>query len=76
MLKKDGSVRFCWDYKRLNQVIRKDAYPLPHIDKSLDALGKEWLFSTLDLISRYFQVAMNEVDRVKTAITTPFGLFE
>lgn len=76
VLKKDGSMRFCCDYRRLNQVTSKDAYLLPHVDKSLDALGKAWLFSTLNLTSGYFQVVMNEVDRVKTAVTTPFGLFE
>lgn len=44
VLKKDGSVRFCCDYRRLNQVTCKDAYPLPRVDESLDALGKAQLF--------------------------------
>lgn len=76
VMKKDGSVRFCCDYRRLNQVTCKDAYPLPRVEESLDALGKARLFSTLDLTSGYFQVAMDEADRAKTAVTTPFGLFE
>lgn len=54
----------------------KDAYPLPRVDESLDALGKAQLFSTLDLTSGYFQAAMDEADRAKTAVTTPFGLFK
>ncbi|XP_048062052.1 uncharacterized protein LOC125277609 [Megalobrama amblycephala] len=73
---KDGSVRFCCDYRRLNKVTCKDAYPLPRVEESLDTLGNAQLFSTLDLTSGYFQVAMSEEDRAKTAITTPFGLFE
>lgn len=76
VVKKDGSVRFCCDYRRLNQVTCKDAYPLPRVEESLDALGNAQLFSTLDLTAGYFQVAVNERDREKTAVTTPFGLFE
>ncbi|XP_052392086.1 uncharacterized protein LOC127939541 [Carassius gibelio] len=76
VIKKDGSVRFCCDYRRLNKVTCKDAYPLPRVEESLDALGNAQLFSTLDLTSGYFQVAMSEEDRTKTAVTTPFGLFE
>ncbi len=76
VMKKDGSVRFCCDYRKLNQVTYKDAYPLPRVDESLDALGNAKLFSTLDLTAGYFQVAVSEKDREKTAVTTPFGLFE
>ncbi|XP_042624230.1 uncharacterized protein cuzd1.1 [Cyprinus carpio] len=76
VMKKDGSVRFCCDYRKLNQVTYKDAYPLPRVDESLEALGNAKLFSTLDLTAGYFQVAVSEKDREKTAVTTPFGLFE
>lgn len=76
VMKKDGSVRFCCDYRKLNQVTCKDAYPLPRVDESLDALGNAKLFSTLDLTAGYFQVAVSEKDQEKTAVTTPFGLFE
>ncbi|KAI5609495.1 hypothetical protein C0J50_9467, partial [Silurus asotus] len=76
VMKKDGSIRFCCDYRKLNQVTCKDAYPLPRVDESLDALGNAKLFSTLDLTAGYFQVAMSDKDREKTAVTTPFGLFE
>ena len=74
--KKDGSVRFCIDYRKLNAVTTKDAYPLPHIDDTLDTLcGSKW-FSTLDLLSGYWQVEMSPEDRHKTAFCTPQGLFE
>ncbi|KAL5488507.1 hypothetical protein EMCRGX_G017449 [Ephydatia muelleri] len=74
--KKDGSLRFCVDYRKLNAVTRKDAYALPRIDDTLDALaGSKW-FSTLDLASGYWQVGMHPDDREKTAFCTADGLFE
>ena len=74
--KKDGSVRFCVDYRKVNGITRKDAYPLPHVDDTLDTLsGSKW-FTTLDLISGYWQVELEEKDREKTAFCTPDGLFE
>ena len=74
--KKDGSVRFCIDYRKVNAVTRRDAYPLPRIDDTLDTLaGAKW-FSTLDLVSGYWQVELEEQDKEKTAFCTQDGLFE
>ena len=74
--KKDGSLRFCIDYRKLNSVTRKDAYPLPRVDNTLEALsGSKW-FSTLDLLCGYWQVEVEEKDRHKTAFCTREGLFE
>ena len=60
--KKDGSICYCIDYRKVNSVTRKDAYPLPRVDDTLDTLsGSRW-FTTLDLISGYWQVEMEEKD--------------
>lgn len=74
--KKDGTHRFCIDYRQLNNVTVRDAYPLPRIDESLDQLsGAKW-FSCLDLSSGYWQVEVEPEDRPKTAFATRRGLFE
>ena len=71
--KKDGGTRLCVDYRRLNDVTVKDAYPLPKIDDTLDMLaGRQWL-STLDLASGYWQVSLSQKARVK--METPILAF-
>ena len=74
--KKDGSARFCVDYRKLNDVTRKDAYPLPRIETCLDALGGARYFSTFDLRSGYHQVKMDEADADKTSFVTRRGTFK
>ena len=68
--------RFCIDYRRLNQATKVDAYPLPHIEDSLNTLGGARFFCSLDLASGYWQVEMDAVDREKTAFVTQGGLYE
>ena len=76
MPKKDGSTRFCVDFCKLNTITRKDAYPLPRVDDTLSTMaGSKW-FSTLDLISGYWQVEMQPEDQEKTAFCTTEGLFK
>ena len=71
--KKDGSIRFCIDYRKLNDITIKDSYPVPRIDTTLDAMsGSRW-FSTIDLKSGYWQVKMAPEDRPKTAFSIPGG---
>ena len=71
--KKNGGIRFCIDYRRLNKVTIPDSQPLPRIDDSLDALGGAKWFSTLDLKSGFHQVSVAEEDRPKTAFCIPGG---
>ena len=74
--KPDGSLRFCIDYRKLNDLTIKDVYPLPRIDDSLAALGTGRFFSSFDLTSGYWQVKVAEGDREKTAFISECGLFE
>ncbi|MHB1865757.1 MAG: reverse transcriptase/ribonuclease H family protein, partial [Candidatus Saccharimonadales bacterium] len=74
--KRDGTLRFCVDYRKLNEVTKKDVYPLPHIHDTLDSLGGARYFTTLDMITGYWQVEISEEDREKTAFITKLGLFE
>ncbi|UYV61011.1 K02A2.6-like [Cordylochernes scorpioides] len=75
--KKDGTWRYCVDYRRLNKITKKkDVYPLPRIDDALDSLAGSSYFSTMDLRSGYWQIEVDEKDREKTAFITPDGLYE
>ncbi|UYV81558.1 K02A2.6-like, partial [Cordylochernes scorpioides] len=74
--KKDGSVRFCVDYRGLNKMTKKDVYPLPRVDDALDCLKGANIYSTIDLKAGYWQIGIDEADREKTAFITPDGLFE
>jgi hypothetical protein len=72
--KKNGELRFCMGYRKLSSVTKKDCFPLPQIDDTLDTLaGAKW-FSTLDLKSEYLQVDVHPDDKEKTAFSTGQGL--
>ena len=74
--KKDGTIRWCIDYRRVNNVTVKDAFPLPSISQCLDQLSGMFYASTLDMASGYWQIELEESDCRKTAFMTRFGLYE
>jgi len=74
--KKDGSTRFCVDYRKVNEQTKKDRYPLPLIQDIFDQLSGATVFSTLDLSSGYWQIPVAENDIEKTAFTCHAGQFE
>jgi hypothetical protein len=74
--KKDGSHRFCVDFRHLNSDTIRDAYPLPRADEQLEALGNARYFSSLDLASGFWQIEMDQNDKEKTAFCVPNGLYQ
>ena len=74
--KRDGTHRFCVDYRGLNTVTKADTFPLPRISDLLDQLGRTKYFSTIDLASGFWQIRMHPSAQEKTAFVTPQGLFE
>lgn len=74
--KKDGTIRFCVDYRRLNDVTKKNSYPLPRIDDILDQLAGNVWFTTLDLKSGYWQVRLSSAAKEKAAFSIGRGLWQ
>ena len=74
--KKDGGHRFCVDFRAFNNINKPLAYPLPLIDDIFALLGKATCFSSLDLRSGYWQVALDQADREKAAFVSHSGLFQ
>lgn len=73
--KKDGTLRICVDYRKLNALTIRDSYPIPHMEECINSLGDATMFSTLDATSGFWQAEIAEEDRDKTAFTPHHGLF-
>jgi len=74
--KKDGTYRFCVDFRKLNAETVKDAYPIPCPEEQLDALVNARYFSSLDLASGFWQIPMDKNDQEKTAFVINNGLYQ
>ena len=74
--KKGGQLRFCCDFRYLNAVTIKDAYPIPRINESLSKFGDAKFFTTLDLGSAFWQVPLRKKDREKTGFACDLGLYQ
>ena len=74
--KKDGTLRFCVDYRQLNKMTVKNKYPLPRIDDLIDQLKGASVFPKIDLRSRYHQLRIKDADMHKTAFRMLYGYFE
>ena len=72
--KKGGKWRVCVDYMDLNDACPKDSFPLPRIDKIVEASSGHGMLSFLNAFSRYHQIPMNPLDAEKTSFITPHGL--
>ena len=73
--KKNGKARFCVDYRRMNNITHKDAYPLSRMEDCLDSLGDAQVFTSLDCTAGYWQVRLRKDDQEKTAFTTHCGIY-
>ena len=69
VMKKDGGICICVHFRKLNQLIKFDVYPMPRIDDLLDAVGRVKYLTTLDLAKGYWQVPMHKDDQAKTAFS-------
>jgi hypothetical protein len=76
LVRKNGELRFCVDYRKLNDDTKKDCFPLPRIDDTLDTLAGDNWFSSLDLKSGYWQVDVHPDDKEKTALSTGQELWQ
>ncbi len=73
--KKDGSIRFCVDYKKVNDLTIVDAHSLPIVNDTVDKIGRKKYYTSIDLASGYWQVEVDENSQEITAFVIPWGLY-
>jgi hypothetical protein len=74
--KKDGSYRFCVDYRKLNSLTKKETFPLPELDDTIERLGSAKIFSSLDMGNAFWQIPLEEDSREYSAFVTARGLWQ
>ncbi len=74
--KKNGKIRWCVDYRRLNEATVKDSFPLPHINDNLSRLSRSWIFSCVDGSGAFHVIPIRKEDRSKTSFSTPWGSYQ
>ena len=74
--KKDGGLRFCIDFSKLNSISTFDPYPMPRVDEMVERLGRAKFLSTLDLCKGYWQVPLSPRAQELTAFRAPSGLYQ
>ena len=74
--KKDGQLRLCTDYRRVNAVTVSDAYPLPRTDDPIDKVGQTNYITKIDLLKGYYHIPLTEKAQQIFAFITPFGFFQ
>ena len=74
--KPDGSIRFCTDYRKVNDVTKTDAFPIPRVDDCVDRVGQYQFLTKIDLMKGYWCVPLSERGRQISAFVTPFDLYE
>ncbi|XP_078694909.1 uncharacterized protein LOC144923898 [Branchiostoma floridae x Branchiostoma belcheri] len=74
--KKDGGIRVCVDYRKLNNNTIADKYPMPRIDETIDGVGASKYISVIDLTKGFYQIPLSEEAKRKSAFQTPYGHYE
>ena len=76
IIKDDGSLRITVDYKKLNELTEKDAFPIPNVDDLYRKLSKSKVFTKLDFLSVFYQILLDPASRKFTTFSCDWGLFE
>ena len=74
--KKDGSYRFCTDFRKVNSVTKTDCFPIPRISDCIDRIGKAKYVSKFDMLKGYYQIPLTQRAKEISAFVTPSGLYQ